>query len=89
MIAERAVDVAILVPATFDQVDWHPEAFVENLMPKRVLLGHWEDFFVPIESPTKSVMLSDIGHFEARLQRVFDGEWWRPDHWTEFRFPRE
>ena len=38
---------AILVPATFDQVDWYPEAFVENLRPRWVLLGHWENFFVP------------------------------------------
>ena len=88
VISERPVDVAILVPATFDQVDWHPEAFIENLMPKRVLVGHWEDFFVPVDAPTKSIKMSDIGHFEARLQRVFDGEWWRPDLWTEFRFPR-
>lgn len=88
LIADRPVDVAILVPATFDQVDWHPEAFVENLKPKRVLLGHWEDFFAPIDAPTRSIMLSDIGHFEARLQRVFDGGWWRPELWTEFRFPR-
>lgn len=89
LILERPVDVAILVPATFDQVDWHPEAFVENLRPKRVLLGHWENFFVPIDTPTRSVLFSHIGHFEDRLERVFDGEWWRPDLWTEFRFPRE
>ncbi|HIB09912.1 MAG TPA: MBL fold metallo-hydrolase, partial [Gemmatimonadetes bacterium] len=38
IIRERGVDVAILVPATFDQVDWHPEAFIENLQPQRVLL---------------------------------------------------
>jgi hypothetical protein len=88
LIAERPVDVAIFVPATFDQVDWHPEAFVENLRPKRVLLGHWEDFFVPVDDPTKAIMLSDIGHFQDRLERVFDGEWWRPELWTEFRFPR-
>jgi len=88
LIAERPVDVAIFVPATFDQVDWHPEAFVENLQPKRVLLGHWEDFFVPVDTPTRAIMMSDIGHFEDRLERVFDGEWWRPGLWTEFRFPR-
>ena len=87
LIYEHPVDVAILVPATFDQVDWHPEAFVENLRPERVLLGHWEDFFVPIEAPTKSVLLTDLGHFEKRLARVHDGAWWRPDLWTEFRFP--
>ena len=83
----RPVDVAILVPATFDQVDWHPEAFIENLRPRRVLLGHWEDFFVPVDAPTKSNFVSDLGHFEHRLERVFDGEWWRPELWTEFRFP--
>lgn len=88
LIAARPVDVAILVPATFDQVDWHPEAFVENLHPRRVLLGHWEDFFTPVDEPTRSVMLSDIGHFEDRLQRVFEGEWWRPEIGTVFRFPR-
>ncbi len=87
LIDERPVDVAILVPATFDQVDWHPEAFVENLQPRWVLLGHWENFFKPIDDPTRSILLTDIGHFEGRLDRVLDGEWWRPDLWTEFRFP--
>jgi hypothetical protein len=87
LIAERRVDVAILVPATFDQVDWHPEAPVENLDPRWVLLGHWEDFFVPVDEPTRSIRLTDLGHFEGRLDRVFAGEWWRPDLWTEFRFP--
>jgi len=87
LIEQHPVDMAIFVPATFDQVDWHPEAFVENLRPKHVLLGHWENFFVPIEAPTKSVLLTDLGHFEARLARVHDGGWWRPDLWTEFRFP--
>ena len=88
LIAERPVDVALLVPATFDQVDWHPEAVVENLRPKRVLLGHWEDFFVPIDTPTRSIRLTDLGHFQDRLEHVFDGPWWRPDLWTEFRFGR-
>jgi L-ascorbate metabolism protein UlaG (beta-lactamase superfamily) len=83
VIAERAVDVALIVPATFDQVDWHPEALVENLQPRRVILGHWEDFFSPMEEPARSVRLTDLGHFERRLERVFDGEWWRPDRWTE------
>jgi len=85
LIAERPVDVAVLVPATFDQVDWHPEAFVENLRPRYVLLGHWEDFFSPMDAPTRSMRLTDIRHFERRLGRVFEGEWWRPDRWTELR----
>ena len=81
------MDVAILVPSTFDQVQWNPEAFLENLRPRRVLLGHWEDFFTPVDAPTRSMRLADLGHFEARLERVFDGDWWRPDIGTEFLFP--
>jgi L-ascorbate metabolism protein UlaG (beta-lactamase superfamily) len=87
LMAERPVDVAIFVPATFDQVDWHPEAFVENLGPRWVLLGHWENFFRPPEARTKSVVLSDIGHFQDRLDRVFSGTSWLPELGTEFRFP--
>ncbi|MDH3270730.1 MAG: hypothetical protein OEN56_05320 [Gemmatimonadota bacterium] len=88
LIEVRPVDVAIFVPATFDQVDWHPEAFVANLQPKRVLLGHWEDFFVPVHAETRSIFLSDIRHFEKRLERVFAGDVWRPEIGTVFRFPR-
>lgn len=88
VIRQRPVDVAILVPATFDQVDWHPEALVENLQPRFVLLGHWEDFFTPIRTPARSIMLTDLDHFESRLENVFEGPWWRPDLWTEFRLPR-
>lgn len=87
LIAERSVDVAVFIPATFDQVDWHPEALVENLDPRFVLLGHWEDFWTPVDEPARSMRLTDIGHFEWRLDRVFAGEWFRPDRWTEFRFP--
>lgn len=87
LVRERPVDVAILVPATFDQVNWDPEAFVLNLRPRWVLLGHWENFFVPPENPTRSIMLTDIGHFRDRLARVWSGESWLPDIGTEFRFP--
>ena len=85
LIEQRPVDVALIVPATFDQVDWHPEALIENLQPKRVILGHWEDFFSPMDRPAESVRLTDLAHFERRLERVFEGEWWRPDRWTEIR----
>jgi hypothetical protein len=87
LMAERPVDVAIFVPATFDQVDWHPEAFVDNLRPRWILLGHWENFFIPPDSPPRSVMFTDLGHFEGRLARVFPGQFWRPERGTVFRFP--
>jgi len=80
------VDVAILVPATYDEVDWHPEALVGNLRPRLVLLGHWENFFVPIEEPSRTLGLEDISYFETRLARVFDGEFFRPEVGTRFLF---
>jgi len=87
LIRERPVDVAILVPSTFDQVEWHPEAFIENLRPRWVLEGHWEDFFRDFDDDTKAIRVSDLGHFESRLKRSFEGESWRPEKRTEFRFP--
>ncbi|MDP2957427.1 MAG: hypothetical protein Q8N53_13470 [Longimicrobiales bacterium] len=87
LMRERPVDVAILVPATFDQVDWHPEALVRNLRPRWVILGHWENFFVPPVTPLRTVPFLDRGHFLARLARVFEGEGWLPELGTEFRFP--
>jgi L-ascorbate metabolism protein UlaG (beta-lactamase superfamily) len=86
VVRERPVDVAILVPATFDQVDWHPEAFIENLRPRSAILGHWEDFFGPMDEPTKAIFLTDLRHFERRLERVYGGPWWRPEKGTEFLF---
>lgn len=87
LVRERPVDVAILVPATFDQVDWHPEALVLNLRPRWVLLGHWENFFASADGETRSLPLTDVPHFRSRLARVFDGESWLPERGTEFRFP--
>ncbi len=88
LIAERPVDVAVLVPATFEEVAWHPEAIVANLRPRRILLGHWEDFFQPVERGAEPVPFTDLGEFERRLARVFPGEVLRPDRFTEFRFGR-
>lgn len=87
LMAERPVDAAIFVPATFDQVEWHPEAFVENLHPTWVLLGHWEDFFRSPAESTRSILLTDIGQFRSRLRRVFAGESWLPEIGTVFRLP--
>jgi len=85
-IDRRPVDVAIVVPATYDEVDWHPEALVGNLRPGRILLGHWEDFFIPIGQSTRTFGLADISYFETRLSRVFDGEFFRPEVGTHFLF---
>lgn len=71
------VDVAIIVPATYAEVDWHPEALLDNLEPRHVLLCHWEDFFEPPSRPPKPVPFTLLPDFVARLERALpDGVGW-------------
>lgn len=63
------VDVAIIVPATYAEVFWHPEALMDNLRPRHVLLGHWEDFFSPPSRPPEPVPFTLLPDFVQRLQR--------------------
>ena len=41
----KAVDIAILCPASFAQVDNYPESVMNNTHARHFILGHWEDFF--------------------------------------------
>lgn len=85
------VDLAILVPATFAEVDWHPEAILENTGARHVLLGHWENFF---EAPTldpEPVPFTLLPDFVSRLRRALDGDdarWTLPLPGTRFEVGR-
>jgi hypothetical protein len=71
------VDVAILVPATYAEVSWHPEALLENLGPRYVLLCHWEDFFEAPSRPPEPVPFTLLPDFVARLERALpEGTGW-------------
>jgi len=71
------VDVAILVPATYAEVSWHPEALLENLRPRYVLLCHWEDFFEPPSRDPEPVPFTLLPDFVARLERSLpEGTGW-------------
>jgi hypothetical protein len=77
----RRVDLALLVPTTFAEVRWHPEATVDNVRPGHVLLGHWEDLFrSPFEEP-KPLGLTDYGRFVARLRHALDAIFGDPGRW--------
>ena len=43
--------------------------------------------FLRVNDPDRITLSSDIGHFEARLQRVFYAEAWRPDYLTPLHLP--
>lgn len=80
----HAVDVAILCPPSYERVSRYPEAIVENAQPKRVFLGHWEDFFDAPESSPRSVPLTDVEGFVERLEAVLPtGSTWTLPHLHE------
>lgn len=68
------VDLALLVPASFAEVKWHPEALVENLAPRAVLVQHWEDFFAPALEPAEPVAFTILPDFLARARRAMGCE---------------
>lgn len=74
------IDVAIIVPATYAEVEWHPEALLENLRPRLVLLCHWENFFEAPSRAPEPVPFTLLPDFVARLDRALPAgaEWVLP-----------
>lgn len=82
------IDVAILVPATYAEVEWHPEAILENTRARHVVLGHWENFFEPPTIDPHPVPFTLLPDFVARLRRFLDGDdtrWTLPVPGTRLR----
>lgn len=84
----HGIDVAIVVPATYGQVPWHPERVVLRTEPRHVLLGHWEDFFQPPSAPVEPVRFTRLDDFLGRLRAVLpEGAGWHlPVPGTRFVF---
>jgi len=64
----RGVDLAIVCPPGFEQVEGYPEGLLSRLSPRWVLLGHWEDFFRPGTDPPRPVPTLDLPRFQARVK---------------------
>ncbi len=64
------VDLAILCPPGYEEVDGYPEVVLERLAPRQVFLGHWEDFFRPRTEALRSVPGTDLETFVARMEAV-------------------
>ena len=82
------VDVALIVPATYSEVRWHPEALIASAPPRHILLGHWEDFFESPDRPAEPVPFTHLPDFVSRLRRALpQGTGWHlPMPGTRFRF---
>ncbi|MFC3679980.1 MBL fold metallo-hydrolase [Bacterioplanoides pacificum] len=65
----KAIDIAILCPASFSQIDDYPESVIRNTQAKHFILGHWEDFFAnDLEGEQRFVRLTDQDEFIQRLE---------------------
>ncbi len=71
------VDLAILCPPGFQQVDRYPEGILERTAPSLVLLGHWEDFFRSRTEELRPVPTLDLVGFLARMESALpEGARW-------------
>lgn len=81
------VDVALIVPATYAEVAWQPEAILANTRARHVILGHWENFFEAPSADPEPVPFTLLPDFVARLRRALDGDdrrWSLPVPGTRF-----
>jgi hypothetical protein len=70
-------DLAILCPPGYQEVLGYPEEILEELSPRHVLLGHWEDFFTPRSEPLRGVRGTDFDRFIERMEAVLqEGTRW-------------
>jgi hypothetical protein len=75
------VNLAILCPPGYDEVEDYPEGVLARLRPERVLLGHWEDFFRARSRSPRVVPGTDIEDFVDRLSSALPPgvEWRMPE----------
>lgn len=85
----KGIDVAIICPASFSQVDNYPESIVKNTQATHYILGHWEDFFGnPLDGKQKFVRNTNAKKFIQQLEQALpDGsQWTRPQLFSTYQF---
>jgi L-ascorbate metabolism protein UlaG (beta-lactamase superfamily) len=71
----RPVDLAIVAAGNFGKADDYPTAHLQALMPRHVLVGHWEDFFRSPAAPRRAIPLTRTDELARRLDAVVPGRW--------------
>ena len=105
LLAEKAVDVAILNVGNYDAVREQPAEILANLTPRYVLGVHWEDFFRTLDEPLQPIPFhASVAAFDSRVDEALfpsdeppvqvDGQtvhdrYWRPEPGAEFTFDPE
>lgn len=82
------VDVAILCVAGFSQVPDNPEHILSNVKPRRIVGGHWEDFFLwPGRNPVRSAPGTSVEDFIRRARAISPAPIYMVEPGTMLSFP--
>ncbi len=89
---QKRVDIAIITPASFSQVDNYPEGIMHNSQAKHFILGHWEDFFANQEKEEQQfVRAINSKEFFERFNKALpsDSNWTMPQlYHTQYFAPQ-
>jgi hypothetical protein len=87
LLAERAVDLAVLCAATSSNVSNTPDSLLTLLKPAQLIVAHWEDFFRSQTLPIQVSPGTNLPAFMKSLNRSLRGtRWVMPLPQTAFRF---
>lgn len=78
---KKRVDIAIITPASFSQVDNYPESIMQDTQARHFILGHWEDFFANQEQEEQNFVRSiSAEDFFSRFKQALpsDSNWTMP-----------
>lgn len=87
VLKEKKIDLAILGAASFNYVKKkdYPEKLIANLKPKKIIIGHWEDFFRPYQDdPKRTVRFTNMKKFILKLNEEFE---WKQNGEQMFYMP--
>lgn len=66
----KGVDLALLCAGNWNMVKAGDAAsIVGNLRPRHVMVGHWENFFIPQDQPVEPAPLQKIGRYLSELEK--------------------
>ena len=86
---KKRVDVTILCVPGFNEVENYPEALIQKMRPRFVVLAHWESFFRPRTGDPKDLKVVPGGtEPNVFLNRLPQATQWRmpqPGAWLRFK----
>jgi len=88
VLAERAVDLAVLCGATSSNVPNTPDSLLKLLKPSQVIVAHWEDFFRQQTLPIQPSAGTELDELRESLTKSLtpSAPWVMPLPQTTFRF---